>query len=110
MSTEVKKDHKYLHFAITLAIMLLFRFIPPIGSITPYGMAIIGIFIGMIYGWSVDAGNLIWTSLLGLFALALTDYGTAGNALAAAFGNESVMLMLLGMFFHILKDLRCHIL
>lgn len=99
MSTEVKKDHKYLHFAITLAIMLLFRFIPPIGSITPYGMAIIGIFIGMIYGWSVDAGNLIWTSLLGLFALALTDYGTAGNALAAAFGNESVMLMLLGMFF-----------
>lgn len=53
----------------------------------------------MIYGWSVDAGNLIWTSLLGLFALALTDYGTAGNALAAAFGNESVMLMLLGMFF-----------
>lgn len=79
--------------------MLLFRFIPPIGSITPYGMAIIGIFIGMIYGWSVDAGNLIWTSLLGLFALALTDYGTAGNALAAAFGNESVMLMLLGMFF-----------
>lgn len=99
MSTEVKRDHKYLHFAITLAIMLLFRFIPPIGSITPYGMAIIGIFIGMIYGWSVDAGNLIWTSLLGLFALALTDYGTAGNALAAAFGNESVMLMLLGMFF-----------
>ena len=99
MSTELKKDHKYLHFAITLAIMLLFRFIPPIGSITPYGMAIIGIFIGMIYGWSVDAGNLIWTSLLGLFALALTDYGTAGNALAAAFGNESVMLMLLGMFF-----------
>lgn len=100
MSTETaKKDRKYLHFTITLALMLLFRFIPPIGSITPYGMAIIGIFIGMIYGWSVDAGNLIWTSLLGLFALALTDYGTAGDALAAAFGNESVMLMLLGMFF-----------
>lgn len=42
---------------------------------------------------------MIWTSLLGLFALALTDYGTAGEALANAFGNESVMLMLLGMFF-----------
>lgn len=46
MTTEVKKDHKYIHFAITLAIMLFFRFIPPIGGITPYGMAIIGIFIG----------------------------------------------------------------
>lgn len=99
MTTEVKKDHKYIHFAITLAIMLFFRFIPPIGRITPYGMAIIGIFIGMIYGWSVDADNLIWTSLLGLVALALTDYGTAGEAIAAAFGNESVMLMLLSMFF-----------
>lgn len=99
MSAEIRKDHKYIHFIITLALMIFFRFLPPIGDITPYGMAIIGIFIGMIYGWSADAGNLIWTSLLGLFALALTDYGTAGAALAAAFGNESVMLMLLGMFF-----------
>lgn len=99
MSAELRKDHKYIHFIITLALMIFFRFLPPIGDITPYGMAIIGIFIGMIYGWSADAGNLIWTSLLGLFALALTDYGTAGAALAAAFGNESVMLMLLGMFF-----------
>ncbi|MDO4281484.1 MAG: anion permease [Peptococcaceae bacterium] len=101
MSTaaSTKKDHKYIHFIVTIAIMLLFRFIPPIGSITPYGMAIIGIFIGLIYGWSVDADNLIWTSLLGLVMLGLTDYGTAGEALAAAFGNESVMLMLLAMFF-----------
>lgn len=100
MSTATKKkDLKYLHFAITLALMLLFRFIPPIGTITPYGMAIIGIFLGLIYGWSVDAENLIWTSLLALVCLALTDYGTAGTAIANAFGNESVMLMLLGMFF-----------
>ena len=99
MSAEVKKDHKYIHFVIALLFMIFFRFLPPIGDITPYGMAVIGIFIGMIYGWSADAGNLIWTSLLGLFALALTDYGTAGEALANAFGNESVMLMLLGMFF-----------
>lgn len=79
--------------------MFLFRFIPPFGTITSYGMAIIGIFIGLIYGWSVDADNLIWTSLLALVALGVTDFGTAGTALASAFGNESVMLMLLGMFF-----------
>jgi sodium-dependent dicarboxylate transporter 2/3/5 len=62
-------------------------------------MAIIGIFIGLIYGWSVDADNLCWTSLLGIVALGVTDFGNAGAALAAAFGNESVLLMLLGMFF-----------
>ena len=101
MSAQVKEknDLKYLHFAITFALMFLFRFVPPFGTVTPYGMAVIGIFLGLIYGWSVDADNLCWTSLMGLVALGVTDYGTAGGAIAAAFGNESVMLMLLAMFF-----------
>lgn len=100
MSTEIsKKNTKYIHFLIVIAFMFLFRFIPTFGTVTPYGMAVIGIFIGLIYGWSVDADNLIWTSLLALVAIGMTDFGNAGSALAAAFGNESVMLMLLGMFF-----------
>lgn len=100
MSTEAStKNMKYLHFIIVMALMFLFRFVPPIGTITPYGMAVIGIFIGLIYGWSVDADNLIWTSLLALVAIGMTDFGNAGKAIASAFGNESVMLMLLGMFF-----------
>ena len=90
---------KYLHFAIVAAFMFLFRFIPPVGTITPYGMAIIGIFIGLIYGWTVDADNLCWSSLMGLVALGITDFGNAGAALASAFGNESVLLMLMAMFF-----------
>ena len=98
-ATGQKGKSKYIHFAIVLAFMFLFRFIPPFGTITPYGMAVIGIFIGLIYGWSVDADNLIWTSLLALVALGVTDFGSAGTALAQAFGNESVVLMLLGMFF-----------
>ena len=92
-------DIKYVHFAVTFAFMFFFRFVPPVGTITPYGMAVIGIFIGLIYGWSVDADNLCWSSLMGLVALGVTDFGNAGTALATAFGNESVMLMLLAMFF-----------
>ena len=101
MSEKAKSgfNMKYVHFAVVMAFMFLFRFVPPVGTITPYGMAVIGIFIGMIYGWSVDADNLCWTSLLGIVALGVTDFGNAGQALAAAFGNESVLLMLLGMFF-----------
>ncbi len=98
-ATGQKNKAKYIHFAIVLAFMFLFRFVPPFGTITPYGMAVIGIFIGLIYGWSVDADNLIWTSLLALVALGVTDFGSAGTALAQAFGNESVVLMLLAMFF-----------
>lgn len=108
MSAEISAETKnkinmnYVHFAVVLLLMFGFRFLPPIGTITPYGMTIIGIFIGMIYGWSVDANNLIWTSLLGLFAMGFSGSETisgAGPALASAFGNESVVLMLLGMFF-----------
>ena len=87
MSVANKKSKsKYIHFAVVLALMFLFRFYSPIGTITPYGMAIIGIFIGLIYGWSVDADNLIWTSLLALVALGVTDFGTAGQAIVSGFG------------------------
>ena len=101
MSENAKSgfNMKYVHFAVVLAFMFLFRFVPPFGTITPYGMAVIGIFIGLIYGWSVDADNLCWTSLLGIVALGVTDFGTAATSLATAFGNESVLLMLMGMFF-----------
>ena len=101
MSEQAKSgfNMKYVHFAVTFAFMFLFRFVPPVGTITPYGMAIIGIFIGLIYGWSVDADNLCWSSLMGIVALGVTDFGNAGTALATAFGNESVLLMLMGMFF-----------
>lgn len=89
MSTEMSnKNTKYIHFIIVMVFMFLFRFVPPIGTITPYGMAVIGIFIGLIYGWSVDADNLIWTSLLALVAIGMTDFGNAGKALASAFGND----------------------
>lgn len=100
--SENTKNHfnmKYVHFVVVLAFMFLFRFLPPFGPITPYGMAIIGIFIGLIYGWTVDADNLCWSSILGIVALGVTDFGNAGTALASAFGNESVLLMLMGMFF-----------
>ena len=36
-------------------------------AITPWGMQTIGIFIGVLYGWTVD--SKIWPSLLGIVAL-----------------------------------------
>ena len=101
MSENAKSgfNMKYVHFAITFALMFLFRFVPPFGTVTPYGMALIGIFVGLIYSWTVDADNLCWGSLMGLVALGVTDFGNAGTALATAFGNQSVLLMLMCMFF-----------
>ena len=47
MSENAKSgfNMKYVHFAITFALMFLFRFVPPFGTVTPYGMALIGILL-----------------------------------------------------------------
>lgn len=42
----------YVHCAIVFVFAFFFRFVPPIGQITPYGMGILGTFIAAIYGWS----------------------------------------------------------
>ncbi len=49
-------------FVISLTFMFLFRFIPPFGTVTPYGMALLGIFIGVIFGWCFGGNN--WGYLL----------------------------------------------
>lgn len=39
-----KKDLYPLHFCLTVIIMVVIRFVPPPGSVTPYGMAVLGIY------------------------------------------------------------------
>lgn len=51
MSTK-KSALWYLHFAITVLIMICFSFIPTVGEITRYGMQAIGILVGVIYGFA----------------------------------------------------------
>ena len=74
------------------ALMFGFRFIPAPDPITPYGMAVIGIFLGLIYGWTVSAGNMVWPSMLAMAAMATTQYGGGADVMAAAFGNYTVVL------------------
>lgn len=99
-STETKKvngiEPKLLiHMAITIFFMFFFRFLPAPAPITPYGMAIIGIFFGIVYAWTVS--TLIWPSLLSLVALGVTtDFGNTAAAYIQAFGNENLILMLFG--------------
>ena len=98
--TEAKTENVkyYLQIAITVCIMFGFRFIPAPAPITPYGMAIIGIFLGMVYGWTITKNGLIWVALLGCLATGVTDYGTCAKVLANIFANETMGLLFLGMF------------
>ena len=48
-----QKKISSIHYLIVLAFVLLFRFVPPFGGLTPLGMGLLGSFLGAVYGWIV---------------------------------------------------------
>lgn len=81
-----EKKVSIVHYIITAAIIFGFRFLPPFSAMTPYGMGILGTFIGAIYGWSVI--GMVWPSFMALVGLGLSIGMT--NLLYASFGNPVV--------------------
>ena len=66
----------YIHCAITLCIMIFFRYIPAPEPMTQAGITVVGIFLGAIYGWCTT--NFIWPSIA---ALVLFGFSGAANPL-----------------------------
>lgn len=83
------KKSDMVHFVVVFALCFLFRFLPPIGQITPYGMGILGTFIAAIYGWSTV--GMAWTSFMCLAGIGLT---IGFNEVATAGFNATIMAML----------------
>ena len=88
-STKNKNTVYIIHSAIFVALTFLIGFLPPFGGITPLGMKVLGVFVGVIYGW-IFVG-FIWPSLLGMIALSITGYDTMVGVFGAAFGNNIVL-------------------
>lgn len=88
---------KYVHVAVILLFMFGFRYVPPIGAITELGMQILGIFIAVIYGWSTM--DMIWPSLLGLFALSLVPGNDAISIFKAGFGDRVTVAIFFFLLF-----------
>lgn len=44
----------YGKLALVLILMVGIGFLPTFGAITPYGMKILGIFIGCVVGWGME--------------------------------------------------------
>lgn len=91
-----KKEIKYyIHSVIGLVLMFGIGFIPPMDPITPIGMKIIGIFVGMCYLWTTV--EMLWPSVVCIFALAFTGYAPMTNVLQVTFGAEAVWLSVFAM-------------
>ena len=90
---EHAKRKVYIHVAVIVFFMFFFQFLPQIGTITPLGMRILGIFFGVIYGWSTM--DFIWPSLLGLFSLSLLPNTGAVEVFKSGFGDRVTVAIFL---------------
>ena len=90
--TNTKKKGKmyWINAVVVLFLMFGFKYIPPIGGLSELGMNGVGIFISLIYAWTFV--DFVWPSLLGIVAVALTDFTTMNNAFMTAFGDSTVLL------------------
>lgn len=95
LKKKPKNTSYYIHSIIGILIMFGFGYLEPFSTITPLGMEILGVFLGLIYLWSF-VGTL-WPSMLGLLGLALTDFGSMGEILKLSFGDTVPVLVLFAM-------------
>lgn len=115
MAEETKKMPwtYWMHLVIGLGFMLVFPQLSPIEPITEVGMAVLGVFIGMVYLWS--ALDSIWPSLLGLLLVSLAGYvpelegyAAVKNLFLNAFGSDTVVVLMLGMvLFSAIEHVGC---
>lgn len=96
---SVSKDWVYwLHSLITVALMFGVGYLQPWGSLNVIGMKVLGIFIGLLWGWTFI--GFVWPSMLGVIALGLSGYQTVAQALTGGFGavNNTVLCIFLFIF------------
>lgn len=90
--TKTKKDLTWFHFIVIIALMFGFGFIPPFGDVTVVGMRMLGIFLGLLYGWSTC--GMFWPSLLGWVAIGLSGIASVKDIMVMGFGNETVVFLI----------------
>lgn len=97
MSDTRKRNMTLIHLAVMLVIMFLIGSITPPAPITSLGMKVLGIFVGLIYGWS--AVGLIIPSLLGIAMLAAATEVSINQIFAEGFGSNIVVLLIFILVF-----------
>ena len=94
MSEAVAKKKNtayYINSIISLIIIFGFGQLPAVAPLTPLGMNLIGIFLGLLYAWVFV--DIVWPSLVGLLALMLIGGMKPVPLLNASFGDQMVVMM-----------------
>lgn len=87
----------YINSVIGVCIMLFFGYLPTFSTVTPMGMKILGIYIGLLYLWSTV--DMIWPSFLGLILTGLSGYMSVSQVLSAGWGDgTNIYIWLICLF------------
>lgn len=90
---ESKKSVKSLIYTLVmLAFMVMGWVVAPFGGLSEFGVKVLGIFIGMMWGWIFI--GLIWPSLLGMLMLTMCGLSTAKEVFGQGYGSEIVLLVI----------------
>ena len=97
MSDKKVKMSTYINIVIVFIFMFGFGYLPPLEPITPLGIKIVGIFLGLLYGWTLC--GMIWPSLLGMLALSLSGAMNINDVLSGGMGNSNTLLIFFLLIF-----------
>ena len=81
----------YVHSLVCLCIMFGFGLLDPVEPLTPLGMRLVGVFLGVLYGWVFI--EIVWPSLAGLLAMMLVGGMKPVTLLNNSFGHPIVQMM-----------------
>lgn len=109
-SASRTKSSVAIHTIVGLAIMVVVTFLPAPAPITSVGMAVIGVFLGILYLWTFV--DLVWPSILGItlsafFIHSVMEPGEHGiwTALQESIGNWVVTFVIASLLLtHALKE------
>lgn len=91
------RNKTMINSLVIICLMFGIAVMPPVGSITPFGMKILGVFIGCLYAYAT--GIIIWPTILGFFLLSAYQEITIQAILSAAFGNQTLWLIVWALVF-----------
>jgi sodium-dependent dicarboxylate transporter 2/3/5 len=84
---------QWINVAIIFFFMFIFKYIcPPFGPVTEVGVGVLGVFLGIIWGWSTC--GVVWTSILGILAIGFTGFQSVTEAMQFGFGHNNVLTLL----------------
>lgn len=82
----------YLKVLVMFLITIIIALLPPFGAITPLGMKVLGVFVGVLYGWCVL--DTLWVSIYAMVILGVLFNNVLGT-FGSGFSNQITLMCLI---------------